>query len=541
MSYMPGQALAAALAAVDATLTSSLMLAYGQNSLTVEAMGARQWQLRVDFRLPLTVMPTVYLVPPSDGAGLAHVSHTGSVCYSDHEGEGFDPVDVANVLAFAVKQAVSVLNAAYRKRVAGDFQELLDEFEGYWASIEGSSLVSLASSPEAGQLYAQVKQGKAKPGRGGGSVLLALDQGRDSDLKVPRRKAHFFRLNQALLPPINGAPIQSSWLNDLLRAAGPLAQRVSQQPGLHVFLFAQPRSQGEALFGLMFKTIQGPQRAELTQLQPFSLQRTWRDYLLARTGTASQRRRVAIIGCGALGGRIAEQLALSGIDGLVLVDDDYVSHDNIYRHVLGRSSVDKRKVEALKQELETKRSGLDVQVFVGTAEQWLQDPHRRARCDTIVLATGRLALERTITRRAFDEGWPQLLVSTWLEPLGLGGHVMASRAGVMGCLECLHTDIGGSRPDTRVAFLKSGQTVSRNLTGCGGRFMPYSALHATETALLACKVVLAGEPGYRCWAGDPSAALAEDLELMPWHTRCRQQLPPEDVSVAHQECPCCSS
>ncbi|MCC2636494.1 MAG: UBA/THIF-type binding protein [Moraxellaceae bacterium] len=541
MSSMSGQALAAALAAVDATLISPPELADGQNSLAVEAMGARLWQLRVDFRLPLTAMPSVYLVPPSEGAGLSHVSHTGSVCYSDHEGEGFDPADVANVIAFAVKQAVAVLNVAYPKKMAGDFQELLDEFEGYWASIGGGSLVALATPPVPDQLYAQVRQEKAKPGRGGGPVLLALDQGTGSDLKLPRRKAHFFRLKQALLPPVNGASIQLSWLSDLLQAAGPSAQSVSQQPGLHVFLFAQPRSQGEALFGLMFKTIRGPQQAEFTQLQPFSIQRTWRDYLLARTGAASQRRRVVIIGCGAIGGRIAEQLALTGLDELVLVDDDYVSHDNIYRHVLGRTSVDKRKVEALKQELESKRTGLDVQVFVGTAEQWLQDPQRRAGCDTIVLATGQLALERTITRRAFDEGWPQLLVSTWLEPLGLGGHVMASRSGVIGCLECLHTDIGGSRPDTRVAFLKSGQAVSRNITGCGGRFMPYSALHATETALLASKVVLAGEPGYRCWAGDATVALAEGFELMPWHARCRQHLAPEIVSVAHQECPCCSS
>lgn len=540
MSLMLGQELAAALTAVDAALTSPVVLADGQNSLTVDVMGVRLWQLRVDFRQPLTAMPSVYLDPPSEGAGLAHVSHTGSVCYSDHEGEGFDPGDVANVLAFAVKQAVVVLNAAYLKKMAGDFQELLDEFEGYWATIRGGSLVSLASPPEPDQLYAKVKPGKAEPGRGGGPVLLALDQGSGGDLNLPRRKAHFFRLPQAFLPPVNGAPIQLSWLSDLLLAAGPLAQNVSRQPGLHVFLFAQPHSQGEALFGLMFKTIRGPRQGEFTQLQPFSIQRTWRDYLLARTGAVSQRRRVVIIGCGALGGRIAEQLALAGIDELVLVDDDKLSHDNIYRHVLGRSSVDKHKVDALKQELESKRSGLDVQVFAGTAEQWLQNPEQRAGCDTIVLATGQLALERTITRRAFDEDWPQLLVSTWLEPLGLGGHVMASRAGVMGCLECLHTDIGGPRPDARVAFLKSGQAVSRNITGCGGRFMPYSALHATETALLACKVVLTVETGYHCWAGDPSAALAEDLELMPWHTR-RQQLAPGVISVAHQECPCCSS
>lgn len=541
MPLTSDQALTAALGAVGATLTTPLTLKDGQNSLVVDVAGAQAWQLRIDFRLPLTVMPSVYLVPASAGAGLAHVSHSGSVCYSDHEGEGFDPGNSANVIAYAVSRAVTVLDDAYRQKLAGNFEELLNEFEGYWSSISGCSLVPLAAPPRAEQLYAQVQQGKAKPGRGGGTILLALDQGKGSELKTPRRKAHFFPLSNALLPPLNGVPINSSWLNDLLQAAGPVALSVSKQLGLHVFLFSQPHSQGEALFGLMFKTIRGRHQTELTQLQPFSIQRTWRDYLLARTGVESLRRRVVIIGCGALGGRIAEQLALAGIDELILVDEDYFSHDNIYRHVLGRSSVDKRKVDALKQELESKRTGLTVQVFTGAAEQWLQDPARRAGCDTIVLATGKLSLERAITRRAFAEGWPQRLVSTWLEPLGLGGHVMVSLAGVKGCLECLHSDFGGSRPDMRVAFMKSGQSVSRNLTGCGGRFMPYSALHALETALLACKAVLADKTGYRCWVGDASTALAEGLEMTPWHARCRQQLPAESVDVFHQECPCCNS
>lgn len=542
MSPLSEPSLTAALAAVSASLIAPITPSDGENSLSVDVGGTTLvWRLEVKFRLPMTEMPSVFVVPASSAFGLGHVSHTGSVCYSDHEGEGFDPANPENVIAFAVGQAVAVLDNSLQEKEAGNQQELLEEFEGYWASMPNCALVPLSTAPVNGHLYAQVRPSKSKLGRGGEMTLLSLDHGAGGSIKEPRRKAHFFSLVAPATPPINGTPINAAWLRNILAQAGTTAQKISQQKGLHVFLFSQPRAQDEALFGVMFKSTNNGRSTEFTQIQPFGIQRAWRDYLLARTGSAPSKKRIAIIGCGSVGSRVAEQLALSGIDELVLIDHDTLTHDNIYRHVLGLSSVGKRKVDALKQELESQRTGLTVIAYPGTAEQWLRDPALRDGCDNIVLTTGKLALERHITRRAFTERWPQRLVSGWLEPLGVGGHVMASKPGVVGCLECLHTDIGGSRPDMRVALLKPGQKLSRNLTGCGGRFMPYSALHAIETALLICKVVLAGSTGYRCWVGDASEAKSLGFEVTNWHTHCIQRLPEPDVDVAHPDCPCCSS
>lgn len=534
--YVPiDQALTAALASIGANATTSLNLKRGRNSFELVATGSVAWHLKVTFELPLTVLPSIFLAAPAEGEGLAHVSYTGCICYSDHEGEGFDPTNVENVVAFAVARAVAVLEDSLRKKQAGDFQALLDEFEGYWHSIPDCYMVPLASAPVAeNQLYAQVQQIHSKRAR-----ILALDQGIGIDAKTPRRKVHFFPIASAVMPPVNGELLQNGWLQNLIDQAGPVAQHISKQHGSHIFLFAQARTEGESLFGVMFTTVRSGSHAKLTRVHPFGVQRAWRDYLLARTGVSQVKQCVAIIGCGALGSRVAEQLAISGIDELILIDFDYFSYDNIYRHILGRNSVGQRKVYALKHELEIKHPGLLVHTFTGTAEQWLCDPARRQVCQTIVLTTGQLAMEREITQQAFAECWSQRLVSGWLEPLGLGGHVIASKAGVSGCLECLFTDVGCSRPDMRVAFLTPGQQVSRNLTGCGGRFMPYSALHATETALLVCKMVLAGTTGYRCWAGDPAAAIAEGLSVTRWHERCRN-LPPNEP-VAHRDCPCCSS
>ncbi len=541
MDTVSATALTAALAAVNAVPETPLALSQGKNSLVICGSGIRPWRLSIDFRIPLTEMPLIFLVPASAGVGFGHVSHSGEVCYSDHEGEGFDPENWENVIAHAVERAIAVLDSSFQKAEQGDFKDLENEFEGYWGTLPGCRLVPLTVQPSTEHLYARFdpNQGKAKKHRE--MVLLGIDNGASSSLNGTRRKAHYFALASAILPPANGEPLGDTWIKNAIHTAGSTALRISQQQGHHILLFSQPRPTGEALFGITFKTVIVGRGFRFDQIKPFAVQRAWRNYLLARTGTESTAQRVAVIGCGSVGSRVAEQLSLGGIDELILIDDEPLSYDNIYRHLLGSPSVGRSKVEALKQELVSKRTGLVVQTFLGNAEEWLQDPRRREGCDTIVLTTGKPAIERHIVRLAHSERWPQRLVSGWLEPLGLGGHVMSSQTGVKGCLECLYTDVGGSRPDMRVAFLKSGQAVSRNLTGCGGGFMPYTALNAIETALLISKVVIEGATGYRCWVGDPSAALAEGLEVTSWHTRCLQGLRANDADVIHSDCPCCNS
>ncbi len=510
-------------------------------SIEAHAQGNANWALKIDFHVPLTGMPTVHLSHIPTGLGLAHVNHKGEVCYSDHEGEAYDPEDVANVVAWAVSQAVKTLDSSLERKQAGDFQDLLDEFEGYWSSLDGCTFVSLFDPPAGHDLRANVGDAKAPPGSGKILSPTRIAHTGSKHLKGTAHKVRFFILAQAILPPPNGTPLSEEWLNQLFALGGQDSVRVSQNDGAHIFLFSQPRSSGEALFGLAFTTRRTHGKTVFSNLKPFCIQRAWREYMLNRTGSAPVARSVAILGCGAVGGRVAEQLALAGVDELILVDEDHLSYDNTYRHVLGAVHVGTSKVQALKSDLEAKFPGIKVVPFLGSAEKWLKDPLQRDQCDTLVLTTGKPALERHITQQAFSEGWSQRLVSAWLEPLGLGGHVVSSQVGAAGCLECLFTEIGTSRPDPRKAFLAKNQKVSRALTGCGGRFMPYSALHATETALLVCKAVFGDEQGYRCWVGNPSAALTADLKVTDWHTHCWESPPTKVISIAHPDCPCCNS
>lgn len=541
MSSSLEAALMESLGSIGAKLTSLSTSSGNGYSIGALAQGKVGWTLKIDFHVPLTSMPTVHLSHIPTGLGLAHVNHKGEVCYSDHEGEAYDPEDVANVVAWAVSQAVTTLDRSLERKQAGDFQDLLDEFEGYWSSLDGCTLVPLFDPPDGNDLRANVGDGKALPGTGKILAPVRIAHTGSRNLKGTAHKVRFFALAQAILPPPNGAPLSADWLNQLFELGGQDSVRVSQSDGAHIFLFSQPRSYGEALFGLTFTTRRSHGKTVFFNLKPFCIQRAWREYMLNRTGSVPVARCVAILGCGAVGGRVAEQLALAGVDELILVDADHLSYDNTYRHALGAAHVGTPKVQALKSDLEEKFPGIKIVPFLGSAEKWLKDPLQRDQCDTLVLTTGKPALERHITQQAFSEGWSQRLVSAWLEPFGLGGHTVATKAGAAGCLECLFADIGAPRADPSNAFLAPNQPVSRNITGCGGRFMPYSALHATETALLVCKAVLGNEQGYRCWIGDPSAAIAEGFTVTNWHARCWKNPPTKVIQIAHPDCPCCSS
>lgn len=58
-------------------------------------------------------------------------------------------------------------------------------------------------------------------------------------------------------------------------------------------------------------------------------------------------KRVAIVGCGSLGSKVAASLARAGVGTFVLVDDDYFTSDNIVRNELDWTAAGSHKVDAL--------------------------------------------------------------------------------------------------------------------------------------------------------------------------------------------------
>src|SRR5699024_1594230 len=88
-----------------------------------------------------------------------------------------------------------------------------------------------------------------------------------------------------------------------------------------------PRPSGGAtLFGIRFNGVYGPhplrERGRANKLVPLVLQRCDRSYLVERGGghATLRTKRILLVGCGAVGGHLAIDLARAGICDLTVVD-----------------------------------------------------------------------------------------------------------------------------------------------------------------------------------------------------------------------------
>lgn len=116
----------------------------------------------------------------------------------------------------------------------------------------------------------------------------------------------------------------------------------------------------------------------------------------ARSGRSPQAlpRRVAIVGAGSVGSKLAESLVRSGISRLSLVDGDVMLPGNIERHALDWRDVGFRKVHGLKRRLLHISPGADI-IAVDENLNWQRSARTHAGqvasiadCDLIIDATG---------------------------------------------------------------------------------------------------------------------------------------------------------
>lgn len=494
------------------------------------------WPLRlVTIGWSIDELPSIYWRRPLPIWGWPHVSCTGDVCVSDREGLEYDPEDVLGVIGWLLQEATRLL--AHSSAMVEEERQLAfaDELEGYLRNDGSSSVILDEQLDTAKSLYAEVafmRRGRSGPVtpkvcrvNQGTTLLSACHQERLGLLDVTIHQIHGILSKWG-----------NDWWNTFLSRLSPSGRAIATKPKNRGVVLRVPSNFGHSLL-LLYWGLR-PAKIRSTYL----LQRQDHEYLVQRTGSEPVMRHVIVVGCGSIGSRVAEHLALAGVNKITLVDDDKFSPDNLGRHVLGRQSVSKPKVNELAILLKERMPGVQIEARA-TSVQIVLAKGELAGADAIVLTTGNSALERSIVRRAFREKWPSLIISASVEAAGLGGHVIAMRPGTPGCLDCLYIDPDTQYPlsSMRTALIAPGQKVTRQLTGCGA-FTPYSAIDATRTAILAAERVLANIPLYSRWAGEAAPAKKEGIEPSATHDALRTRRIAADITpseFAQPRCPCC--
>ncbi|CCF16463.1 thiF family protein [Brevibacillus laterosporus GI-9] len=186
------------------------------------------------------------------------------------------------------------------------------------------------------------------------------------------------------------------------------------------------------------------------KMQPTQIRRWRPHHLLNRTGGnfSLSDKHVVVIGTGAIGSKVAMRFAKAGVKQLTIIDHDWMEMDNIYRHSLGYDHVyqkfpdgilNKAKVRALKEEINRRYPFSLVSALINPFDKVYQDNLVDwASIHLVIIAIGSPNQEMEIDERFHGRTNSPPIIYTWVEPIGIGGHVLVTLNGVKeGCYQCL--------------------------------------------------------------------------------------------------------
>lgn len=499
----------------------------------------------------LTSMPAFYLKDPQQFPRLAHTLsfndyNLASICVNVT-----DSVSVnyeVPTLAFedSLKKHIELLTKCLTDPVENK-KELLREFLASWYSLNNTKfndVLCLVDSPEFCKLKVYAPEGKY----GLKSSVLVHPENYDLATKEP-----FFKIQVAQrkkspdlgcilpLPDLSSIPWNVSdlpiWFLEHIELLDSdtkhhfLTTFAQIRKNIFWIIFNIDTPSGKSWFGLKFqhkknkvnKTL--PLRLESFaewNIEACSIKLFDKSSLIPRGGafTDLQKKKVLLVGCGSVGGYIADQLASCGLGNLMLVDSDTISIENIYRHYLSIDYLNWEKTTGLQFKIATKYPWINIKP-VKRCLLNLRDVSILNSFDLVIIAIGSPTKERIFHDYCIKNNVETAIINTWTEGYGVGGHAALDIPEQKGCLRCAYVDNKNLCRGlvSNLNFLKPNQDLTRNLSGCGNAFLPYSNLSAIQTASIATDLALkflqgkVKDSSKVSWKGSDQDALNENLEL----------------------------
>ena len=222
-------------------------------------------------------------------------------------------------------------------------------------------------------------------------------------------------------------------------------------------------------------------------------------------------RKVAIVGCGAVGSEIAELLAKAGVGELVLVDGDDLKTANASRHLLGIGYLGWNKAKGVATELQRRLPHLKIDGIYRAKFERLNavELGRLAGVDMIVTAGLDIEGEAAVNAWRQTLKRPPAYLSTWVEAYAVVGHavLLYDKADLM-------SGFDGERPAFRLTDWPDGAGTVIVEAGCGNVFQPHGAVDLRPTIAMAAKLTLEALLGRvpascrRVWFGDRDVVAA---------------------------------
>jgi len=487
-------------------------------------------------------LPLYFLKPYNQLGLLPHISKSGFVCYMKEEGL---LLDVSSPLQIVEESLLKVIKLLIDGANGINDYDFLTEFETYLPYYDNSAYIN--SILELSDAVKKIKMVKAKYH----PVWFAGDNPNDiinfayKYIGSLRNKKPIFidgiyiplRLNTILKPPAfddfwTTREIRQLIFNNITDSNKKILKSLIKQriKGEFFIIISVPQANdSKTLFGLFFSDFSPINRKSgrrnqrysnplykadsFYKIRPLSIQRFDKAFIIPRGGgnIDLSKKKVAIIGCGSVGGNIAIELARSGITNIELIDPDELTVENIYRHTLGINSLIKHtyksdlssdefvnaKVLALKEEIEDKLPYTQITApsyNVNIIESLIENNKIDfKKFDLVIVAIGNPTIELYINDHFHKLKDMPPLIFTWVEAYGIGGHaILTNNKENDGCLKCLYIDpFNDNKPVTsRASFAAPNQIFTKSVSGCGSLFTPYSSLDSVQTAIIATRLAL---------------------------------------------------
>lgn len=418
------------------------------------------------------------------------------------------PIDVLDETLMKARK--SVLLPGLRRENLDDF---IEEFQAYWNSNEHS----LSICDPFLETREIVRAGISRRFQNSYSLFADSDEqvlswcSKLGHNLVETESSFFVQLAQPFYPPSFGTTISNKELYVLLNECSSEEAAVSFDKWLfhcdlpRLVILSLPasvgtqrtlvgirieRASGKALskaqsgFRPGFK-VQGAKEFHLSVHNPtkkITIDRLDSAFTLPRGGSQIDlmEKTVVALGCGAIGSRVAEKLASSGVGTIRIVDKEDFSVENLYRHQLAIDDLGSNKAEAMCAQLD-RRFPEQVHEFRNRDIESLlvEEPNFIYDADLVVVTVGDDNLELFLNEQ-FPKKMPRLHV--WVEPLSLGGHLLLKVSHESGCFRCIFRRSSEHGLYNASSFAAPSQNFQRSHSGCAGVFTPFSSLDADKAA-----------------------------------------------------------
>lgn len=505
--------------------------------------------------------PIYFLLNPDDVDYIPHVETDGAICYTHDENLVMDIDNPAGIIKDTFSLVIKTLSEGIRKENQNDF---LNEFEAYWNRL--SNTVTIFTNIEIKDSVEVIKIGNDKkqffavsdsqerinsikrfihsegsPPLSNG-VYIPLEKGVNVSAPHPKTELTIEFIKELINKNIS--PANEKKLTAILKSK-------TKGEDFLIISFPQPNC-NYAIFGVHIKGINHSTHPFITAgpgicIKPLSVNRLDKEYMLARggNGISFADKKVLLIGGGAVGGYIAEELIKSSIVKVDIVDSDKLGIENCYRHTCGFAYLNKNKAEALKLKLEQYYPHSEINAYPNSIESLIAK--RKIdfnKYDAIVVATGNATINMYLTNHFRQIKLKSPVLFSWLDPYGIGGHCLIMYAQAKGCYNCLYAN-NSLHNKGSFADAEQPKTFLKSISGCGSVYSPYSSLDAVQTALLTVRriIFLFGEKEtdnvIYSWKGNPKYFINEGFKLSKRYAQSEDELENNKSKFYDPTCTAC--